>query len=77
MFLGLLDPHPDPLVTSTDPDPAPDSSLSHKCVERTEIVKLNFNTKNFSSEKLKLNHETYFYNFCRLKTDDNVPTGKL
>jgi hypothetical protein len=26
MFLGLPDPHPDPLVTSTDPaqDPAPD-----------------------------------------------------
>jgi hypothetical protein len=25
MFLGLLDPHPDPLITSTDPapDPAP------------------------------------------------------
>ncbi len=21
MFLGLLDPHPDPLVTSTDPNP--------------------------------------------------------
>jgi hypothetical protein len=22
MFLGLPDPHPDPLITSTDPDPA-------------------------------------------------------
>ncbi len=31
MFLGLLDPDPDPLVRGTDPDP--DSSLSHKCVE--------------------------------------------
>jgi hypothetical protein len=33
MFLGLPDPHPDPLVTSTDPgpdpspDPAPDPSI--------------------------------------------------
>jgi hypothetical protein len=24
MFLGVLDPHPDPLVRSTDPDPHPD-----------------------------------------------------
>ncbi len=34
MFLGLSDPHPDPLVISTDPDagPAPDSSrFSLKC----------------------------------------------
>jgi hypothetical protein len=29
MFLGLPDPHPDPLFTSTEPgaDPAPDPSL--------------------------------------------------
>jgi hypothetical protein len=27
MFLGLPDPHPDPLVTSTDHDPAPDPSI--------------------------------------------------
>jgi hypothetical protein len=47
MFLGLPDPHSDPLVTSTDPDPAPDPSLSHKCIERTDIIKLNFNTKIF------------------------------
>ena len=45
MFLGLLDPDPDPLVRDTDqdpasdPDPAPDPHLfSHKCVERTEIM---------------------------------------
>jgi hypothetical protein len=38
MFLGLPDPHPDLLVTSTDLDPAPDPSLSHKSVERTEII---------------------------------------
>jgi hypothetical protein len=30
MFLDLLDTHPDPLVTSTDPNPtpAPDPSIS-------------------------------------------------
>jgi hypothetical protein len=40
MFPGHPDPHRDPLVISTDLDP----SLSHKSVERTEImvVKLNF-----------------------------------
>jgi hypothetical protein len=27
MFLGLLDPHPDLLVTSTDPDVDPDPAL--------------------------------------------------
>jgi hypothetical protein len=29
MFLGFPDPHPDPLITSTDPapDPAPDPSI--------------------------------------------------
>ncbi len=27
MFLGLPDPHPDPLVRDMDPDPAPDSSI--------------------------------------------------
>jgi hypothetical protein len=36
MFLGLLDPHPDSLITSTDPvaNPAPDpdpSLFSSKC----------------------------------------------
>jgi hypothetical protein len=34
VFLGL--PDPDPLVRGTDP--APDSSLFHKGVERTEIM---------------------------------------
>jgi hypothetical protein len=35
MFLGLPDPHPDPLVTRTDPeaDPSWDPSLSHKSVD--------------------------------------------
>jgi hypothetical protein len=32
MFLGL--PDPDPLVRGADPDP----SLSHKCIERAEIM---------------------------------------
>jgi hypothetical protein len=36
MFLGLPDPDLDPLVRGTDP--APDPFLSHKCVERTEIM---------------------------------------
>jgi hypothetical protein len=27
MFLGLLDPAPDPLVRGMDPDPAPDPSI--------------------------------------------------
>jgi hypothetical protein len=27
MFLGLLDPDPDPLVRGTDPAPAPDPSI--------------------------------------------------
>jgi hypothetical protein len=35
MFLGLLDPDPDPLVRGTDPDQKPDPSLfSHKCVAK-------------------------------------------
>ncbi len=38
MFLGLPDPDPDPLVRDMDPDLAPDPSLSHKDVERTEIM---------------------------------------
>jgi hypothetical protein len=45
MFLGLPDSDPDPLVRVADPDPLvkvadpdPDPSLSHKCVERTEIM---------------------------------------
>jgi hypothetical protein len=37
MFLDLLDSDPDQVIY-TDPDPAPDPSLSHKCVERTEIM---------------------------------------
>ncbi len=38
MFLGLLDPDPDPLVRDTAPDSVPDQGPSHKCVERTEIM---------------------------------------
>ncbi len=34
MFSGL--PDPDPVIRDADPDPDP--SLSHKCVERTEIM---------------------------------------
>ncbi len=47
MFLGF--PDPDALVRGTDP--APDPSLSHKCVERTEILTQNFCKKlNFYTE---------------------------
>jgi hypothetical protein len=38
MFLGLPDPGPDPLVRGTEPEPAPDPSLSRKDVELTEIT---------------------------------------
>jgi hypothetical protein len=37
LFLGLRDPHPDPLVTSTDPAPAPGPS----------IIKCKYSKKNF------------------------------
>jgi hypothetical protein len=30
MFLGLLDPNPDPLVIGMDPDPDPDPSSTKK-----------------------------------------------
>jgi hypothetical protein len=48
MFLGLSDPHPDPLVISTDPDL--DLSLfSHISVKRTEITVVKKNlTQKFS-----------------------------
>jgi hypothetical protein len=38
MFLGLLDPDPDPLVTGTDTDPFSGSFPIVKFVERTEIM---------------------------------------
>jgi hypothetical protein len=42
MILGLLDPYPDPLAKSTDPDadPAP-LPFSDKSVERTEMTVAN------------------------------------
>ncbi len=46
--MGLPDSNPDQLLTSMDPDaaadPDPAPSLSHKSVERTEII--NFLAKN-------------------------------
>jgi hypothetical protein len=36
MFLSLPDPDLDPLVRGTDP--APNPSISHKCLERTELM---------------------------------------
>jgi hypothetical protein len=43
MFLGLTDPHLDPLVTSKNPDAdtAPDPPFSHISVGPTEIIKKN------------------------------------
>jgi hypothetical protein len=38
MVLGFPGPDPDPFVKGADPNPAPDPSFSHKCLERTEIV---------------------------------------
>jgi hypothetical protein len=48
VFLGLPDPYPS--VRGTDPDPAPDPSLSHKGLERTKtmLAKLNFLHKIFA-----------------------------
>jgi hypothetical protein len=37
MFLGLPDPHPDPLVTSTDPAPNP-SIIKQKKLEKPEFL---------------------------------------
>ncbi len=39
MFLGLLDPHPDPLVTSPDPVLAPDPSIikQEKCKKNLDF----------------------------------------
>jgi hypothetical protein len=60
MFLGLLDPDPDPLVRGMDPDPAldPDPDLS--------II----------MEKSKRNLDSYYFvtlfDFLSLKNDVNV-----
>ncbi len=54
MFLGIPDPHPDPLVTSAGPDadPAPDPSFSDESVEKTEIMVSKY--KNFLVKNLIL-----------------------
>jgi hypothetical protein len=62
MFLGI--PDPDPLLTSTDPDPDYRSfPFSHENVEQTKIMvaKQNF-IQQFSCLKFIFNHQTYFYN---------------
>jgi hypothetical protein len=65
MFLGLPDPHPDPLVTSTglalDPATAPDPSF----------IKQN-SMKNIDSNCLRL-----LYNFLSLKNDVNAPVVRI
>jgi hypothetical protein len=56
IFLGLPDQHSDPLVTSTNPAPAPDPSISHKSVELTEVIdcKIKFYYKYFPAKYLFL-----------------------
>jgi hypothetical protein len=40
MFLGLPDPHPDPLVTSTDPSPDP-YIIKQKNLRKTLISRVS------------------------------------
>ncbi len=62
MFLDLLDPHLDLLVTSMESDavPAPDPSLFLESVGRTEIMVAKNWYKNFLAI-IYFNHRTYIY----------------
>jgi hypothetical protein len=64
MFLGLLDPDPDPLVRcmDPDPDPAPDLDPSIIC-------------KN-SKKNLDSNYFVTLFDFLSLKKDVNVSPSK-
>ncbi len=64
--MGLPDQLSDPLVTSTNPALAPDTSISHKSVELTEVIdcKIKFYYKYFLAKYLFL---TYFYNIEAFK----------
>jgi hypothetical protein len=68
MFLGLPDPHPGPLVTSTDPDPS-----LFSCVDSVEGIEINNGCKiRLNTYKICLAtnltyHQTYFYNFEAFK----------
>jgi hypothetical protein len=54
MFLGLLDPHPDPYCTCTDPDPDP--SVKKKKMKKTLVFYdfYRFVNKHKNSEKNEL-----------------------
>jgi hypothetical protein len=57
IFLGLPDPHPDPLVMSTDPP------FSHKSVERTEKgLRSKILIQKFSCKIFYSNYQTFIYN---------------
>jgi hypothetical protein len=58
MFLGLPDPHPDPLVRGLDPDPALDPDLLSSC-------------KN-SKKSLDSYYFVTLFDFLSLKNDVNV-----
>ncbi len=38
MFLGLLDPDPDPLARVMDPDPAPDPSIIKQNIKKNLVL---------------------------------------
>jgi hypothetical protein len=63
MFLGLLDPDPDPLVRGMDPDPALDPDPDPSII---------------STQKSKKNLYFYYFvtlfDFLFLKNDENVPS---
>jgi hypothetical protein len=44
MFLGLLDPDPDPLVRDIDTDPAPDPSITQAKIVRKKLESYFFET---------------------------------
>jgi hypothetical protein len=62
MFLGLLYPHPDSLVTSFDPGPAPDFYHQSKILRKTFI----YTICDFLS-----------CDFLSLKNDINVPVFRI
>jgi hypothetical protein len=77
-ILGLPDPHPDPLVRDTDPDPAP--SVIKKIVRKTSIPTVLCFLYDFSSMKNDVNvpsksnkqnlEKTFFVDVLKV-TDEN------
>ena len=61
MFLGLLDPDPDPLVKGMDPDPDPDTSIIKQ--NSTDFLLLYdvLSSKNDVNEPLKGNMQKNFF----------------